>query len=92
MVLMVEKNVSKPVFQSKSEGGIVQGKPYPCIILEETTKKGGRKAKVKSDDSICGAIINNAAVPAEIKAGDEIELKVKILQDSNSQFEYINKE
>jgi len=83
-------NVQKSVFQPKSEGGVVQGQTYICVLLEEKTKKGGWKAIVKGNEEIRGVITNTQMIPTDKNAGDEIRLKVKSVNGNNTFFEYVN--
>lgn len=82
-------NFQKTAYQPKSVGGVVQGETYTCILLEEKTKKGGWKAKVKGHDEISGSITNTGMVPTEKSAGDEVKLKVRSLNGSNTSFDYV---
>lgn len=83
-------NFQKTAYQPKSVGGVVQGSTYTCILLEEKTKKGGWKAKVKGHDEVSGSITNTGMIPADKSAGDEVKLKIRSLNGSSSSFDYVN--
>lgn len=71
-----------------SEAGVANGSIQVCVLLEEKTKKGGWKARVKDTPEICGSIINTADVPTDKNAGDEIKLKVASVKGDTSSFRY----
>lgn len=80
----------KPAFQPKSEGGVTNGSIQVCVLLEEKTKKGGWKAKVKNNEEIRGVITNTQTVPADLNPGDEIKLKVTAVKGDNTMFLFVN--
>lgn len=71
-----------------SENGIANNSVQVCVLLEEKTKKGGWKVKVKDTPDISGAIVNSSDVPADKKAGDEIKLKVMAVMGASTNFRY----
>jgi CRISPR-associated protein Cmr6 len=64
-------------------GAIVAG-----VLLEEKTRKGGWKAR-ETGSGLAGPIQNAQAVPAGVKAGDTVKLKVKIVSAKDAAFEYV---
>lgn len=86
-------NNRQPVQQQKvahSESGVANGSVHICVLLEEKTKKGGWKARVKDVPNISGPITNTTEVPADKKSGDEIKLKIVAVnkEEGKSSFRY----
>lgn len=83
------RNSSAPAPKvTHSENGIANNSVQVCVLLEEKTKKGGWKVRVKDTPDICGSIVNSSDVPADKKAGDEIKLKVMAVMGDNTNFKY----
>lgn len=73
---------------TRSENGVANGSILTCILLDEKTKKGKWKVKVKDSPEISGTITNSPAVPGNKNPGDEIKLKVTAVKGNNSNFNY----
>jgi len=84
--------------QSKNEEGaeaaVLQEPTYKAgnivtvEIISEVSKKGKRKARTK-DCVLEGVIQNSDQIPAEIKTGEEVTVRVMVAKRTKSQFEYL---
>ena len=81
---------NSPQNVAHSEAGVTNGSVQICILLEEKTKKGGWKARVKDVPNISGPITNTAEVPADKNPGDEIKLKTVAVnrEEGKTSFRY----
>ena len=65
------------------------GEPVPCVLLEEKTKKGGWKAKLKGAEGV-GAILPGNE-PLDLAPGQEVELIVQSTDPKNMSFRWPKK-
>lgn len=64
------------------------GQMVTAVVLERTTKGGGRIVEDEAS-GICGAIVNNKEVPAEVVPGDRLKCKVRSRNPKNASFDFV---
>lgn len=84
------KRAGRPAGPAPNRNMRPAGAPTPwsnveCVLLEERTKNGGWKARVKDGEG-SGHIENGAAAPGDLKAGEVVDLIVKSVSTSDIVF------